>query len=103
MYHAPRGKRFFLPWLTFHLGAGKKGFFIKGLFGEKKISDCRVLLDVSLPRQTSLRLGEEMVHLSEGMVFLGKGVRLGMGKYTYVIPRRGKRDTLVSLGEVLLA
>ena len=28
MYHAPRGKGFFLPWLTFHLWAGKKGFFV---------------------------------------------------------------------------
>ena len=36
MYHAPRGKGFFLPWLTFHFWAGKRGFFGKGLFyGEK--------------------------------------------------------------------
>ena len=28
VYHAPRGKGFFLPWLTFHLWAGKRGFFV---------------------------------------------------------------------------
>ena len=27
VYHAPRGKRFFLPWLTFHFWARKSGFF----------------------------------------------------------------------------
>ena len=27
MYHAPRGKGFFLPSLTFHFWAEKKGFF----------------------------------------------------------------------------
>ena len=28
MYYAPRGKRFFLPWVTFHLWARKRGFFV---------------------------------------------------------------------------
>ena len=36
MYHTPRGKGFFLPWLTFHLWAWKRRFFVKGLFGEEK-------------------------------------------------------------------
>ena len=36
MYHAPRGKGFFLPSITFHLWAGKRGFFFKRLFGEEK-------------------------------------------------------------------
>ena len=36
VYRAPRGKGFFLPWLTFHLWVGKRGFFVKGLFGEEK-------------------------------------------------------------------
>ena len=49
VYHAPRGKRFFLPWLTFHFWAGKRWFFVKGLFGEEKL-DFRVLLGVSSPR-----------------------------------------------------
>ena len=35
MYHPPRGKGFFLPWLTFHLWADKRGFFIKGLFSKE--------------------------------------------------------------------
>ena len=39
MYHAPRGKRFFLPWLTFHLCVQKRGFFFKGLFGKEKNLD----------------------------------------------------------------
>ena len=37
MYHAPRGKGFFLPWLLSIFGPGKKGFFVKGLFGEEKL------------------------------------------------------------------
>ena len=37
MYLAPRGKGFFLPWLTFHLWARKRGFLVKGLFDEEKI------------------------------------------------------------------
>ena len=51
MYHTPRGKGFFLPWLTFHFLAGKRGFSIKGLFGEEKLH-FRVLLSVSSPRRT---------------------------------------------------
>ena len=35
VYHAPKGKGFFLPWLTFHLCAEKIEFFVKGLFSEK--------------------------------------------------------------------
>ena len=34
VYHAHRGKGFFLAWLTFHLWVEKIGFFVKGLFGE---------------------------------------------------------------------
>ena len=37
MYHASRSKGFFLTWLTFHLWAGKRGFFIKGLFCIEKL------------------------------------------------------------------
>ena len=66
MYHALRGKGFFLPWLTFHFWPRKRGFFIKGLFGEEKKMDFQVLLDVSLLRRRCessqgrlvLRLGE---------------------------------------------
>ena len=37
VYQASKGKRFFLPWLNFHLWAGKRGFFlVKGLFGKEK-------------------------------------------------------------------
>ena len=36
MNHASKGKRFFLPWLTFHFWARKRGFFFKGLFREEK-------------------------------------------------------------------
>ena len=36
MYHAPRGNEFFLPWLTFHLWAEKKGFFLlRACLGKK--------------------------------------------------------------------
>ena len=38
VYHAP-GKRFFLPWLTFHLWAGEIDFLVKGLFGKEKKLD----------------------------------------------------------------
>ena len=60
MYHACRGKGFFLPWLTFHFWAGKRGFFfvVKGLFSKEKKRDFRVLLDVDLPRRASVRLGK---------------------------------------------
>ena len=68
MYHAPRGKGFFLPWLTFHLWAGKKGFFVKGLFGKEKL-DFRVLFDVSSPRKTSIFLGEGVNFLKEYWFF----------------------------------
>ena len=50
MYHTLRGKIFFLPWLTFHLWAGKRGFFVKGVFGEEKL-DFQVFLGVSSPKQ----------------------------------------------------
>ena len=49
MYHTPRGKRFFLPWFTFHLWAEKRGFSFKGLFDEEKL-DFWVILDVSSTR-----------------------------------------------------
>ena len=68
MYHASRGKGFFLPWLTFHLWAGKRGFFIKGLFGEAKL-DFRVMFDISSPRRTSVRLGEGVNLLKEDWFF----------------------------------
>ena len=81
MYHAPRGKGFFLPWLTFHLWAKKIGFFVKSLFGEEKL-DFRVLLDVSLPRRRcESSQGRLVLHLSEGMVRISEGVRLGVGMY----------------------
>ena len=51
MYHTPRGKRFFLPWITFHLWFGERGFSIKELFGEEKLFFFGFLLDVSLPRR----------------------------------------------------
>ena len=68
MYHTSRGKGFFLPWLTFHLWAGKRGFFIKGLFGEEKL-DFRVMFDISSPRRTSVRLGEGVNLLKEDWFF----------------------------------
>ena len=50
MYHAPRGKGFFLPWLTFLLWDKKRGFFLfKGLFGQEKWG-FQVLLHVFSPR-----------------------------------------------------
>ena len=36
VYHAPRGKRFFLPWLTFHIWAGKRKFFGQGPVWQRK-------------------------------------------------------------------
>ena len=57
MYHGPRGKGLFLPWLTFHIWARKRGFFVKDLFGKEKLY-FRVMFDVSSPRRTSVRLGE---------------------------------------------
>ena len=38
-------------------GPGKEGFSFKGLLGEEKL-DFRVMLDVSLHRQTEVRLGK---------------------------------------------
>ena len=91
MYHAPRGKGFFLPWLTFHLG----------LFGEEKL-DFRFLFNVSSPRQRcEYSQGIFVLFLGEGMVSLGEGVCLGMGMYAYVSPRTEKWDLLVRPGEVV--
>ena len=45
VYYTPRSKGFFLPWLSFHLWVEKRGFFVKGLFGEEKKMDFRVLLN----------------------------------------------------------
>ena len=59
MYHAPRGKGFFLPLLTFHLWVGKRGFFVKGLFGKEKL-DFWVMFDVSSFKRTTVRLGVGM-------------------------------------------
>ena len=56
VYHSPRGKGFFLSWLTLHFWAGKRGFLVNGMFGEEKW-DFQVLLDVSSPRRTSVCLG----------------------------------------------
>ena len=73
MYHAHRGKGFFLPWLTFHIWFGKRGFFIKGLFGEEKL-DFRVMFDVSSPRRRcESSQGRLVIRLGEGMVCLGEG------------------------------
>ena len=36
MYHAPKGKGFFLPWLTFHLWVGKIGFFVSRPVWQRK-------------------------------------------------------------------
>ena len=68
MYHALRGKRFFLPWLTFHLWVGKRGFFVKGLFGEER-RDFWVMFDVSFPRQTLVCLSEGVNLLREDWFF----------------------------------
>ena len=80
MYHAPRGKGFFLPWLIFHFWVEKRGFF--GLFSKSKTefsssaqcSSPRRILTLKiaamprhreglprhrgLPRRGKLRLGE---------------------------------------------
>ena len=48
VYHAPRGKEFFLPWFTFHLWARKRGFFCQGPVWRRKKRDFRVLLLVRL-------------------------------------------------------
>ena len=59
MYHVLKGKGFFIPWLAFHLWAGKRGFFfVKGLFGEEKL-DFRVL-------HSEVHLGEgENIHIED--------------------------------------
>ena len=63
------------------------GFFFKVPFGEEKL-DFLVLLDVSLPRRTSVCIGEgvnllreDWLFASEMIVCLSKGVYLGMGIY----------------------
>ena len=69
MYHAPRGKGFFLPWLTFHFWVGKRGFFWLRVCLAKKngiFGSCLMFL----------RLGDGRLVLR-----LGIGVRLGMGSY----------------------
>ena len=63
MYHTPIGKGIFLPWLTFHLWAGKIRFLFKGLFCEEKL-DFRVMFDVSSPRRR-VPPGHGHVHLGE--------------------------------------
>ena len=68
VYHTSRGKGFFLPWLTFHLWARKRGFFVKGLFGEEKL-DFWGLFDVSLPRRTEVLLGKGVNLLKEDWFF----------------------------------
>ena len=66
MYHEPRGKGFFLPWLTFHFCAGKRGFFCLKACLAKKNCIFRVLDDVSSPRRTSVHLGEgENLHTED--------------------------------------
>ena len=68
MYHAPRGQKFFLPWLTFHFWPKKRGFFVKGLFSGEKL-DFRVMFDVSSPRKTSVHLGKGVNLLREDWFF----------------------------------
>ena len=67
-YHAPRGKGFFLAWLTFHLWVEKIGFFVKGPFSEEKL-DFQVLFDVSSPMRIEVRLGEGVNLLKEDWFF----------------------------------
>ena len=57
MYHAPKGKGFFLPWLTFHLWDGERGFSIKELFGEEKLIFSG-FYSMSLRLGEGVRLGE---------------------------------------------
>ena len=94
----PRGKGFFLPWLTFHLWAGERGFFIKGLFGEEKL-DFLVLFNVSSPRKRcESSQGRLVLRLDEGMIRLSQGVSLGV--HVHLGRARGQeRDVLVLLGE----
>ena len=50
MYHVPRGKGFFLPWLTFHLGRENRVFRFKACLAKKNgIFKCNSMF---------LRLGE---------------------------------------------
>ena len=49
-------------------GPRKEGFSFKGLFGEEKL-DFWVMLDVSLPRKTLVRLGKGMNLLMEDWFF----------------------------------
>ena len=58
MYHAPKGKGYLLPRLTSHLWVGKKRVFHYGHVWRRKTGFFRVLLDVSSPRQTEVRLGK---------------------------------------------
>ena len=82
VYHAPKGKGFFLPWLTFHLCAGKIEFFVKGLFSEEKL-DFWAMFNVSSPRRRCESLqGRLVLPLAKGMVRLSEGVRLSVGMYT---------------------
>ena len=76
MYHAPRGKGFFLLGLFSIFGPGKEGFSVKGLFWEEKKKDFRVQLDVSLPKQTDLP--------RRTSVCLGEGGNLPMEDWFYV-------------------
>ena len=55
MYHARRGKGFFLPWLTFHFWAEKRGFFflLKACLAKKKkgtFGFCSMLICLGEPR-----------------------------------------------------
>ena len=66
LYHTPKGKGFFLSWLTFHLWAGKRGFFWLRACLMKKICIFQVLDYVSSPRRTSVSLGEgENLHTKD--------------------------------------
>ena len=57
MYHAPKGKSFFLPWLTSNFWAGKRGFFGLRVCLAEKNCIFRVLLSGSSPRRASVYLG----------------------------------------------
>ena len=62
VYYAPRGKGFFLPWLTFHIWARKRGDFFFSLRACLEKKNC-------------------IFGFWTMFLYLGEGVRLGVGMY----------------------